>query len=66
MSMSDIAASIECALDDGFSYDEIITGLVNEYPFLSRADALQFINGVVRIMDECERAAEIATEASYN
>ena len=66
MSMSDIAASIECALDDGFSYEEIITGLMNEYTFLSRAEALQLINGVVHIIDECERAAEIATEASYN
>lgn len=66
MSMSDIAASIECALDDGFTYDEIIEGLMNEYTFLSRAEALQLVNGVVHIIDECERAAEIATEASYN
>jgi hypothetical protein len=64
--MSDIAASIECALDDGFTYEEIIQGLMNEYTCLDRESARQLIDGVVHIIDECERAAEIAAEASFN
>ena len=62
--MSEIAAEIECALDDGFSYDEIIQGLQNEYE-ITRAEALEMINGVSAAMDADERAREIAAEAYY-
>lgn len=62
--MSELALQIECALDDGFSYDDIIQGLMNEYEF-TRAEALSMINSTVKLMDEDERAREIATEASY-
>ena len=63
--MSEIAAEIECALDDGFSYDEIIQGLQNEYG-CSRVEALKMVNGVSAAMDADERAREIAAEVSYN
>lgn len=66
MSMSEIAGSIECALDDGLYYEEIVENLMTEYTSLSRADALQMINEVVRGIDARERAAEIAAEAYYN
>ena len=62
--MSELAADIECALDDGFSYEEIIQGLVNEHG-CTPAQALSLINATVREMDADERAREIATEASY-
>jgi len=62
--MSELALQIECALDDGFSYDDIIQGLMNEHEF-TRAEALSMINSTVKLMDEDERAREIATEASY-
>ena len=62
--MSQLAAEIECALDDGFSYDEIIQGLQNEYE-ITRACALQLINGTVKAMDASERRREIETEAKY-
>jgi hypothetical protein len=62
--MSQLAAEIECALDDGFSYDEIIQGLQNEYD-ITRAEALKMINGVSAAMDADERAREIAAEAYY-
>jgi hypothetical protein len=62
--MSELAADIECALDDGFSYDDIIQGLINEHA-CTRAEALSMINAVVKYMDEDERAREIAAEASY-
>lgn len=65
MSMSDIAASIECALDDGFSYPEIMLGLQNQYGF-SRAEALHMINQAVKYLDEAERFREVHAEASYN
>ncbi len=62
--MSQLAAEIECALDDGFSYDEIIQGLQNEYD-ITRAEALKLINGVSAAMDADERAREIAAEARF-
>ncbi len=62
--MSQLALEIECALDDGFSYDEIIQGLQNEYD-ITRAEALKLINGVSAAMDADERAREIAAEAFY-
>ena len=65
MSMSDIAASIECALDDGFTYPEIMQGLQNQYGF-SRAEALHMINQAVKYLDEAERFREVHAEASYN
>jgi hypothetical protein len=62
--MSELALDIECALDDGFSYEEIIQGLVNEYG-CTPAQALSLINDTVREMDADERAREIEAEASY-
>ena len=62
--MSELAAEIECALDDGFSYDEIIQGLQNEYGF-GRAAALKMINDTVKAMDAEELRREIETEAKY-
>lgn len=62
--LSKLVLEIESALDDGFSYDEIIQGLMNEHNF-TRAEALKMINSTVKLMDENERAREIATEASY-
>ena len=62
MSMSDIAFEIECALDDGFTYDEIIQGLINQYG-CTRSEAFSMINSTIRIMDREERAAEIQFEA---
>lgn len=66
VSMSDIAIDIENALDEGLYYEEIIEMLVREYPMLTPSDARQMIDGVARIIDECERAAEIAAEARFN
>ena len=63
--MSQLALEIECALDDGFSYDEIIVGLQNEYGF-SRAEALCLINKTVKYLDEAERFREIQSEALFN
>lgn len=62
--LSKLALEIESSLDDGFSYDEIIQGLMNEYDF-TRTEALSMINSTVKLMDANERAREIATEASY-
>ncbi|NBX50348.1 hypothetical protein EBT25_10480 [bacterium] len=64
--MSDIAIDIENALDEGLYYEEIIDMLVKQYTMLTPSDARQMIDGVVRIIDECERAAEIAAEARFN
>jgi hypothetical protein len=66
VSMSDIAIDIENALDEGLYYEEIIDMLVKQYTMLTPSDARQMIDGVVRIIDECERAAEIAAEARFN
>lgn len=63
--MSELALEIECALDDGFSYDEIIVGLQNEHGF-SRAEALCMINKTVKYLDEAERFCEIQSEALFN
>ena len=66
--MSELALEIECALDDGFTYDEIIQGLQNEHGF-SRAEALCMINMVnqaVKYLDEAERLREIQAEAMFN
>lgn len=63
--MSQLAAEIECALDDGFSYEEIIQGLMNEYEGLTAEEARELIDSTVRGMDEDERAREIAAEAFY-
>jgi len=62
--LSQLALEIESSLDDGFSYEEIIQGLQNEYDFTA-AEALSLINSTVKMMDAAERAREIATEASY-
>ena len=66
VSMSDIAIDIENALNEGLYYEEIIEMLVKQYPMLTPSDARQMIDGVARIIDECERAAEIAAEARFN
>lgn len=63
--MSELAAEIECALDDGFTYDEIIEGLQNQYGF-SRAEGLCMVNQAVKYMDEAERSREIHAEAMFN
>ena len=63
--MSELALEIECALDDGFTYDEIIQGLQNEHGF-SRAEALCMINKTVKYLDEAERFREIQSEAMFN
>jgi len=63
--MSQLALEIECALDDGFSYEEIIQGLMNEYEGLTAEEARELIDSAVRGMDEDERAREIAAEARF-
>ena len=63
--MSQLALEIECALDDGFSYEEIIQGLMNEYEGLTAEEAREMIDSTVRGMDEDERAREIAAEARF-
>ena len=63
--MSELALEIECALDDGFSYPEIMQGLQNEYGF-SRAEALHMVNQAVKYLDEAERLREIQAEAMFN
>ena len=63
--MSELALQIECALDDGFTYDEIIVGLQNEHGF-SRAEALHMVNQAVKYLDEAERHREIQAEAMFN
>ena len=63
--MSQLALEIECALDDGFSYEEIIQGLMNEYEFLTAETAREWIDSAVRGMDEYERRCEIDAEARF-
>ena len=63
--MSELALEIECALDDGFSYPEIMQGLQNEHGF-SRAEALHMVNQAVKYLDEAERFREIQAEAMFN
>ena len=63
--MSQLALEIECALDDGFSYEEIIQGLMNEYEGLTAEEAREMIDSTVRGMDEYERQCEIAAEARF-
>ena len=63
--MSELALEIECALDDGFSYPEIMQGLQNEHGF-SRAEALHMVNQAVKYLDEVERLREIQAEAMFN
>ena len=62
--MSQLALEIECALDDGFSYEEIIQGLMNDHEGLTAEEARELIDSAVRGMDEYERQCEIAAEAS--
>ncbi len=63
--MSELALEIECALDDGFTYPEIMVGLQNQHGF-SRAEALHMINEAVKYLDEAERFREIQSEALFN
>ena len=63
--MSELALQIECALDDGFTYPEIMQGLQNEHGF-SRAEALHMVNQAVKYLDEAERLREIQAEAMFN
>ena len=63
--MSELALEIECALDDGFTYPEIMQGLQNEHGF-SRAEALHMVNQAVKYLDEVERLREIQAEAMFN
>ena len=62
--MSELALEIECALDDGFSYPEIMECLQNQHGF-SRAEALHMVNQAVKYLDEAERFREIQAEARF-
>lgn len=44
--MSDLAIDIENALEDGFSLETIVVGIMNDYG-LGRAEALKFVNQVM-------------------